>query len=207
MLFFAGHLHEVVVRVDDLLGLDEERLTTLRAVVDDSAHAAARLGPNRQNVAAVSKRDVPIGEEPVGVAALEGALELAGELPAPVTDLAAQPLERRARVVGHGAARVEGAAQPVGELGEAGQGLGDARDRGARLTHGAAVRAEPGARVEDGNDLDHLGAVQHAALGTTAREDRADVGEGFQRQRAGGGQRQTGLACHLDRRLDFGEVG
>jgi len=85
VLFFAGHLHEVVVRVDDLLGLDEERLTALGAVVDDSAHAAARLGPNRQNVAAVSKRDIPIGEEPVGVAALEGALELAGELPAPVT--------------------------------------------------------------------------------------------------------------------------
>ena len=102
VLFFAGHLHEVVVRVDDLLGLDEERLTALRAVVDDSAHAAARLGPNRQNVAAVSKRDVPIGEEPVGVAALEGALELAGEMTAPFADLTPQALERRTRVVGHG---------------------------------------------------------------------------------------------------------
>ncbi len=41
VLFLARRLHEVVVGVDDVLGLDEERLTALRAVVNDAAHAAA----------------------------------------------------------------------------------------------------------------------------------------------------------------------
>ena len=78
---------------------------------------------------------------------------------------------------------------------------------GARLARAPTVGAELGARVENGNDLDHLGAVEHAALGTTARQDRADVGERFQRERASGGERQARLAGHLDRCLDFGEVG
>ena len=207
VLLLARRLHEVVVGVDHLLGLDEECLAALRAVVDDSAHAAPRLGPHRQDVAAVSKRDVVVGEEPVGVAALEGALELAGEMTAPFADLTPKALERRTRVVGHGTARIERAAEPVGELGEPRQGVGDRRHLGARLTHASAVGAELGARVEDGNDLNHLGAVEHGALGAAARQDRADVGERLQWKRAGGGQRQTRLAGHLDRRLDFGDVG
>ena len=40
VLLLASRLHEVVVGLDDVLGLDEERLPALRAVVDDSAHAA-----------------------------------------------------------------------------------------------------------------------------------------------------------------------
>ena len=139
-----------------------------------------RLGPHRQDVAAVSKRDVPVGEEPVGVVALEGALELDAELSAPLADLTAEALERGAGVIRHGAARVEGAAEPVGELGEAGQGVGDRRHARTGLAHAAAVGAELGARVEDGDDLDHLEAVEHAALSATARQDRSDVGEGLQ---------------------------
>ena len=207
VLFLARGLHEIVVGLDDLLGLDEERLAALGAVVDDAAHAGPGLGPHRQDVAAVSKRDVPVGEEPVGVVALEGALELGGELPAPFADLAAEALERGAGVIRHGAARVEGAAEPVGELGEAGQGVGDRRHARARLAHAPTVGAELGARVEDRDDLDHLGAVEHAAIGATARQDGSDVGEGFQGERAGGGERQASLAGHLDRRLDFGGFG
>ncbi len=151
--------------------------------------------------------DVPIGEQPVGVVALEGALELARELPPAIADLATKALERRARLVGHGAAGVEGVAEPVGELGEAGQGLGDRRHAGARLAYAPAVGAELGARVEDGNDLDHLGAVEHATLCAAARQGRSDVGKGFERERAGGRERQASLAGHLDRRLDFGGIG
>src|SRR5206468_1692530 len=109
VLFLARGLHEIVVGLDDLLGLDEERLAALGAVVDDAAHAGPGLGPHRQHVAAVSKRDVPVGEEPVGVVALEGALELGGELSAPFADLAAVASARRAwRVISIAAWTSEG---------------------------------------------------------------------------------------------------
>src|SRR5882724_9715000 len=207
VLLLAGRLDEVVVRVEDVLGLDGERLAALRAVVDDAAHAAPRLGPHRQHVPTMPERDVPVGEEPVGVAPLEGALELGGELSATLADLAPEALERRARIVGDGAARVEGAAQPVRELGEAGQGLGDRRHAGARLTHGSTVGAELRARLENGNDQDQLGTVENAAVGTAADQHGTNIGESFERERPGGRERQSGLARHVDRRFDLRHVG
>src|SRR5262249_28595359 len=167
VLFLALGLHEIVVGVDHVLGLDEERLAALRAVVDDAAYTATRLGPHRQDVAAVPQRDVAVREQPVGVVTLESALELGGELASPLADLAAKALERGAGVVGHGAARVGGAAQAIGELGEAGQGVGKGGHTRARFAHAPAVGAQLGTRVEDRDELDHLGTVEHAALGAT----------------------------------------
>ena len=47
VLLLALELHEVVVGLDDALGLHEERLPALRAVVDDAAHAARAPPPAR----------------------------------------------------------------------------------------------------------------------------------------------------------------
>ncbi len=155
----------------------------------------------------MTERDIAVGEEPVGVASLEGPLELGRELSARIADLATQPLQGRARVVGHGAARIEGPAEAIGELGEARQGIGDGGDSRARLTRGLAVGAKLGARFQGRDDLDQLGALEHAAVGATAPEEGTDIGEGFQRERPGGGESQPGLARHLDRRPDTGDLG
>ena len=64
----------------------------------------------------MAERHVSVGEEPIGFATLEGALELDREPPATLTNLPAQALERRARVVGHTTVGVERAAKPIGEL-------------------------------------------------------------------------------------------
>ena len=47
--------------------------------------ASARTG---SDVAAVAHGDVPVGEEPVGLAALEGALEVGDDAAAALADLA-----------------------------------------------------------------------------------------------------------------------
>ena len=206
VLFLAGRLDEVVVDVDDVLRLDEERLTALRAVVDDAAHAAPRLGPHGQDVSAVAERHVAVGEEPVRLAPLKGALELGGELSAPVPDFAAEALEGRARVIGHGATRVEGPPEALGKLGNMGQGVGDRRHAGTRLAHGSAVGAELRVRVEDRDDLNQLESVEDTAVGATACEHGPDIGEAFQRERPGPGEGQPGLARHLDRRLDLADI-
>src|SRR4029450_1016018 len=168
VLLLTGRLDEVVVGVDDVLGLDEERLAALGAVVDDAAHAAARLGPYGHDVPAVPERDVPVGEKPVGVAPLEGALELGGELAAALANLTAQTLESRARVIGHAPGLVEGLPETVDELGEAGQGVGDGGHVRTGLARGPAVGAEFRARIEHGNDLHEFEAVENAAVGMTS---------------------------------------
>src|SRR5207245_8740293 len=145
------------------------RLAALRAVVDDAAHAAPRLGPHGQDVSAVAERHVAVGEEPVRLAPLKGALELGGKLSAPVPDFAAEALEGRARVIGHGATRVEGPPEALGTLGYMGQGVGDRRHAGPRLAHGPAVGAELRARVDAGGDLTQLAALEATAGGAASR--------------------------------------
>ena len=102
------------------LGLDEDRLTALRAVVHDAAHALARLGAHRQHVAAVAHGHEAVGEEPVALG-LEHALEVGDDAPAAVADLLAQLAEPRAGAVGEAAVVVERVAEGVAEIGQAGQ--------------------------------------------------------------------------------------
>ena len=96
LLFFAERLDQLVVGLHGRLGLDEDRLTTLRAVVNDAAHPLAGLGPHRQHVAPVTHGHEPVGEETVALG-LEHALEVGDDPPPPVAHLVPERSEPRAR--------------------------------------------------------------------------------------------------------------
>src|SRR5439155_8803575 len=103
-----------------VLGLDKEALTALRPVGHDPTHATPRLRTQGEDVTPVADRDVPLAEAPLALRILEGALELGGEPPPPLADLAAQETEPGASVVRDCAVHVERPAESTGELGEAG---------------------------------------------------------------------------------------
>src|SRR5207244_12811961 len=170
--------------------LDEDRRAALRAIRHDAAHALPRLGPHRQDVAAVADGDEAVGEEPIALR-LEQALELADDAAAPVADLLAELAKARTGPVGERPVVLERVAEPVAELGEWRQLARAPADLAGDRLHRASPRGQARSGVEGGDQQGQLGAVQHAAVGLAARQHGADVGDAVERRRALGAERQA----------------
>ena len=174
---FQAPLGDLVVELDHLLGLDEERGAAPRAVVHDAPHRPARVAAHRKDGAAVPDGDVALLEGGGDV----GAIEQAGE---PRLDLAAQGLQLTA----DGAQARAGAVQqaPVGiELvvdrrrqrlagGHRPAAVGDPRRDGRDR---AAVGGQARRRAERPAQGDQGGAVERRPLGHRSREGRPDIGD------------------------------
>ncbi len=205
LLFLAQGLHEVVVRLDQALRLDEDRLAALRAVVHDAAHALARLGPHRQHVAAVAYGDEPVGKEAIALGG-EHALEVGDDPAAAIPDLLAKLAEAGAGAVGEAAVVLEGLAERVAQVGQAGPAVGERGHGGRDRADGPAPGLYAGAGVERGNEQHELGPVQRAALGGGAGQHRSHVGDAVERGRALGVEGLAGFTGERDRGLDGGDV-
>jgi len=166
--------------------------------VDNSSDAPTRLGTDGQDVTPVADRHVAVGEDPVGVIRLQQALEPGGDAPPPLADLAPEAAERGARVVIDRARLVEGEAQPIAHLGRSGQRVRQRREVGARGPGRVSVRGEPGRRVDHGDELDQVGAVEDTAGGAAAVEQGSHVGHALERGGARGRERQPRLPRQLD---------
>ena len=161
----------------------------LRAVVNDAAHAAARLGPHRQHVAAVAHGDEPVGEE-------RGRPRRAS-----MRSRSATIRRRRSRICWR-SWRSRGLARSVRLPSSSsawrsasrrsvrrGQPVGERRHGGRDRADGPAPGLHAGPGVERGNQQHQLGAVQRAALGS-ARRGRAPAGRRGCRRRAAGPRRR-----------------
>ena len=182
---------ELVVERDRLLGLDEHRGAALRPVMDDSAHRAARVVADGNDVATVPQRDVPLLERRLHGGVIEQALDPGLEVGAERRDLAAERAEPGTRAVREAAVGIEGLVEGAREIGERGQGGPGRRERGRDGYDPVAVRAESDRRRERAAQLDERGPVEHRAGRRRLGQDRPGVTRAIPGWRAFGGQCAT----------------
>src|SRR5439155_10263842 len=115
-ILLALTLHEVVVGIDDAIRLDEQRLATLRAVVDDAAHARTRFCADRHDVTTVAHGDVALPEDAIGVLAFPEPFEILNDAPPTIENLATNLREPPTCPIGDGTVGVEAPAEHVVEL-------------------------------------------------------------------------------------------
>ena len=203
LLLVALEGDEVVVRLHHRLGLDEKGLAALRAVVDDAAQPPAGLGPDGQHVATVPDGDEAVSEDAIALG-LQQPLEVGDEAAPSLPELAAYGAEPGARAIGQGSVVVERLAQELAEVGQARQAVRARGEPGRDRTDRARVGGQVRRRVEQREQREQLGSVQHAAVGMRAVEDRAGVGQAVEWRSAFLGQRATRLGGGIERFVDLG---
>ena len=107
---------QLVVERDRLLGLDEDRHSALRAVVDDAAHGAPGVVPDGHHVAAVPHGDVALLERGRDGRVIEKPLDAGLEIRSERRDLPTQRAQPGARAVRHPAVGIERLAERPREL-------------------------------------------------------------------------------------------
>jgi hypothetical protein len=182
LLLLAKGRDQLVVGLHGRLGLDEDRLAALRAVVDDPAHPLPGLGAHRQDVAPVANGHEPVGEQPVTFR-LQEPLEIGDDPSPPVTHLLPERAEPGTRAVGEGAVVFERVAERVAEVGQAGEVVGEPGQVGADGGNGLTPGFQPGPGLEYRDQQDQLGAFEQAAFGGAPLEHGPDVGDAVQRGR------------------------
>lgn len=206
VLFVPEQADQVVVCLHGALGLDEEGLTALRAIVHDAAHAAARLRTQRYDVATMPDRDEAVGEDALALG-VQQPLELGHEPSAAVADLPTHLGESHAGLVGHRAVVIERLAEAVAQVAQPWQCRGPGGEGGCQRSDGAAVRGQPRRGIEDRDEEQQLGAVEGGAIGPCSLQRRADVGNAVERRRAFLCERAARFRRQVQRCLDFGCLG
>src|SRR3989454_12471024 len=122
--------------------------------------------------------DESVGEDSVGVAGLEQALEVSHHAPPPLAQVTAKMAEPGTGVVFDAALVIERGAKAVAEIVHAGERLSHGDDGGRRGAGGSSGRRQPrGGPAERGDDAQN-GALEETAGGPRASERGADVGGG-----------------------------
>jgi hypothetical protein len=189
-----------VVEIDDLLGLDEDRLAAVRGAVDDALDEALAVGAHRQHVALLALRVVVVLEQRRVARVVDQLLHAAVELRGQRDHALAQRAERRAGVIDQlavGVERLEDRVEDVAEVGDAGG------DRGQRRRHVvvlAQVRAHPGQGLARAAHRHQLAGVERRGLAHPG-DGRPDLLDAAQRHRRVDRRQVPRLADRRDARL------
>ena len=183
---FLGEAHQLVVQLDGFQRLEEQRVAGAAGAVDHALDAALLAGNQRHHEAVITNSDVVFLEHAVLPVYAQEALErfLDGLLLA--LQIAAQPAERDAGMIGNRAVGKDLAGQvrqQAAKFAESGRARREAREasRGGRQD-GARVRSP----VEHVGNLEDLLRFEPRSLDPELRHRGADVGDRVEVQPDGG---------------------
>ena len=151
---------ELVPQLDELLGLDEQRLPAAGRVVDDAGQVRLVLGAQGHHVAIAAHRVVRVAEHARHVGIGEHLFEPGLDAAVQAARAIAQLGEQRARGVEQLAGRIEGAFQLGGERLEVREGLPALRVERRRLPHLLAEPAHGRRRAHQPRDRQQLLGLQ-----------------------------------------------
>ncbi len=199
---------DLVVDLDGAERLEEQTRSAGRAAVHDARDRAAMLGPHDQDITPVAIGDDLFLQVPRRVLGAQVRLEGRPQATALLPEAFPDGFQLGARVVGHRAGGLDGAADVHDLALERPDSLDQVVQVGKRAGRGTPDRlARLLDRGQQIGEADELDALQGPPLDRQGPKDHIDIARGPQGQRAIFCEKPHRFGRGVERRLDLGRIG